>query len=387
MRVIPYGRQDIDEADIAAVVETLRSDYLTQGPAVPRFEEAVQEATGARHAVAVNSATSALHIGCLAAGLGPGDLLWTSPTSFVASANCALYCGADVDFVDIDPKTYNLSVPLLAEKLVQAEQVGRLPKIVVPVHLTGQPADLAEIRELSRRYGFVVMEDASHAIGATYRGTRIGDNSFSDLCVMSFHPVKIVTTGEGGLVTTQDDDLASRLRRLRTHGITRDPAEMHREPAGPWYYEQIDLGLNYRMTDIHAALGTSQMKRLGEFVKRRREIAARYDELLAGLPLVLPHQEPDRESAWHLYVVRLKRDEMKRSHREVFEFLRARGLGVNLHYMPIPGQPYYEQLGFRASEYPEAVRYGQEAISIPMYSAMSDEDQDAVIGALGEAVT
>ncbi|MBT9614054.1 MAG: UDP-4-amino-4,6-dideoxy-N-acetyl-beta-L-altrosamine transaminase [Burkholderiales bacterium] len=384
--MIPYGRQDVSEADIQAVVDVLRSDFLTQGPAVPAFEKAVASYCGAQHAVAVNSATGALHIACLALGVGPGDWVWTSPITFVASANCALYCGAQVDFVDIDPRTYNLSVERLAEKLAQAEQADRLPKVVIPVHLCGQSCDMAGIHALAQRYGFKIIEDASHAIGGRYRGEPIGNSRYSDITVFSFHPVKIITTAEGGMALTNDAELAKRMARLRTHGITRDVAEMTHAPDGPWYYQQIDLGYNYRMTDLQAALGVSQMQRLDEFVIKRHTIAQRYDELLADLPLVTPWQHPDSYSGLHLYVIRLKLAEIRKSHCEVFEALRAEGVGVNLHYIPVYRQPYYERLDFKAGHCPEAERYYAEAISLPMYPGLTDRQQDQVVSALRAVV-
>lgn len=385
MSMIPYGRQDISEADIQAVVNALRSDFLTQGPAVPAFEKAVAGYCGAQHAVAVNSATSALHIACLSLGVGPGDWVWTSPITFVASANCALYCGAQVDFVDIDPRTYNLSVARLAEKLVQAEKSGCLPKVVIPVHLCGQPCDMASIHALSQRYGFKIIEDASHAIGGKYQGEPIGNCRYSDIAVFSFHPVKIITTGEGGMALTNDAQLAKRMQMLRSHGITRDEADMTHAPDGPWYYQQIDLGFNYRMTDMQAALGLSQMQRLDEFVAKRHIIARKYDELRAGLPINTPWQHPDSYSGLHLYVIRLKTSEIRKTHREVFESLRAAGIGVNLHYIPVHRQPYYEQLGFKAGHCPVAEQYYAEAISLPMYPGLTEEQQEQVVHALDKA--
>jgi UDP-4-amino-4,6-dideoxy-N-acetyl-beta-L-altrosamine transaminase len=384
--VIPYGRQHITQADIDAVVEVLRSDFLTQGPAVPRFEQAVAGYCGAAHAVAVNSATSALHIACLALDLGPGDLLWTSPITFVASANCALYCGADVDFVDIDPRTYNLCPEALAQKLAAAEQAGRLPKIVVPVHLTGQSCDMAAIHALSQRYGFRIIEDASHAIGGRYRDQPVGNCRYSDITVFSFHPVKIITTAEGGMALTNDAELAARLEMLRSHGITRDAEKMTRAPDGPWYYEQQLLGFNYRLTDLQAALGLSQMARLDDYVARRHEIAARYDELLAELPVVTPWQHPDGYSAFHLYVIRVEDGGHKELRRQVFDGLRERDIGANVHYIPVHTQPYYQQLGFAPGDFPVAEAYYAEAISLPMYPTMSEADQDRVVAALREAL-
>lgn len=382
---IPYGRQDISEADIQAVVDVLRSDWLTQGPAVPRFEQAVENYCGAGHAVAMNSATSALHVACLALGLGPGDSLWTSPNTFVASANCALYCGARVDFVDIDPRTYNMSVAALEEKLLVAERDGKLPKIVVPVHFAGQSCEMIRIHVLAQRYGFSIIEDASHAIGGKYLGAPIGNCLYSDITIFSFHPVKIITTGEGGMALTNDHELADRMALLRSHGITRDPAQMTRESDGPWYYQQIALGYNYRMTDMQAALGVSQMSRLGEFVARRHTLAEKYDELLAGLPVVSPWQHPDAYSALHLYPIRLKLKEIKATHREVFEALRAEDIGVNLHYIPVHTQPYYQSRGFKAGDFPEAERYYAEVISLPMYPGLGEAQQNKVVAVIEKA--
>ena len=384
--MIPYGRQDIRQEDIDAVVEVLRSDFLTQGPRVPAFEAAVAERVGAAHGVATNSATSSLHVACLALGVGPGDLVWTSANTFLASANCARYCGADVDFVDIDPRTWNLSVDALRAKLEEAERAGRLPKVVIPVHLCGQACELAPIAELAERYGFRVLEDASHAIGGRYRDTPVGDCRYSDIAVFSFHPVKIITTAEGGLATTQDAGLAERMRLFRSHGMTRDPELMVGESPGPWYYEMVALGYNYRMTDLHAALGLSQLERLTEIVARRHEIARAYDEALAGLPLQLPWNHPDTYSALHLYPVRLRPDTCRRGHREVFVELRERGIGVNLHYIPVPTQPYYRDLGFRPGQFPEAERYHAEAISLPMYPTLTEGQQQEVVATLREVL-
>lgn len=384
--VIPYGRQDISEADIQAVVDVLRSDFLTQGPAVPAFEKAVADYCGAQHAVAVNSATSALHLACLALGVGPGDRVWTSPITFVASANCALYCGADVDFVDIDPRTYNLDARLLASKLAQAEQEDKLPKVVIPVHLCGQPCDMQAIDALARRYGFKIIEDASHAIGGSYQGEQIGSCRYSGITVFSFHPVKIITTAEGGMALTNDAVLAERMALLRSHGITRDPARMTRESEGPWYYQQLELGFNYRMTELQAALGLSQMQRLDAYVARRHELARRYDQLLVSLPVATPWQHPDSYSGLHLYVIRLRSGSTGKSQREVFEALRAAGIGVNLHYIPVHRQPYYERLGFKLGHCPEAEKYYAEAISLPLYPTLTEEQQDRVIAALQTAL-
>lgn len=383
-RVIPYGRQDINDEDVRAVVQVLRGDYLTQGPAVPAFEAAVAAHCGAAHAVAMNSATSALHAACLALGVGPGDLVWTSPITFVASANCARYCGADVDFVDIDPWSYNMSPARLAEKLEAAERTGRLPKVIIPVHLTGQSCDMAAIHALAQRYGVQVIEDASHAIGGRYQGRPVGCCAHSDITIFSFHPVKIITTAEGGMAVTNDPGLAQRLARLRSHGITREAGEMTHAPDGPWYYQQLELGFNYRMTDVQAALGASQMRRIEGFIDRRHAIAGRYDEAFAGLPLRTPWQHPDAHSAYHLYVIRLDLERAPIGHRALFEALRAKGILVNLHYIPVHLQPYYRALGFGPGMLPEAERYYAEAISLPMFSAMRDADADAVIAAVKE---
>lgn len=384
--MIPYGRQEITQADIDAVVAVLQSDFLTQGPMVPRFEQGVARHVGASYALAVNSATSALHIACLALGLGPGDYLWTTPITFVASANCGLYCGAQVDFVDIDPHTYNLCPQALAHKLEQAEREGCLPKVVVPVHLCGQPCDMQAIHALAQRYGFKVIEDASHAIGGKYRGEFIGNCRYSDITVFSFHPVKIITTAEGGMALTNDAELAERMALLRSHGITRDPALMTHEADGPWYYQQIDIGFNYRMTELQAALGISQLERLDQYVARRHQLAERYSGLLTGLPVTTPWQHSDGYSGLHLYVIRLQLDALQKSHRQVFESLRAQGVGVNLHYIPVHTQPYYQRMGFKQGDYPQAEGYYAEAISLPMFQTMSEEQQDSVIAALRKAL-
>jgi UDP-4-amino-4,6-dideoxy-N-acetyl-beta-L-altrosamine transaminase len=380
--MIPYGRQDISEDDIRAVTEVLRSDWLTQGPAIERFEQQVAQYCGARYAVAVSNATAALHIACLAAQLKPGGVLWTSPNTFVASANCALYCGASVDFVDIDPHTCNLSVDALERKLAQAQRDGVLPDVVVPVHFAGQSCDMARIHALARDYGFTVIEDASHAIGGRYRDTAVGSCAFSDMTVFSFHPVKIVTTGEGGMVLTNSPELVERLRLLRSHGITRDPALMEGEPAGAWDYQQVTLGFNYRMTDLQAALGVSQMRRLDAFVARRQQLADRYDSLLDGLGLVLPGRDAQASSAWHLYVVRVPGERAR-----VFDTLRGLGIGVNVHYIPVHTQPYYRRLGFRDGDYPAAEQYYRAAITLPLFAAMTEAQQDEVVAALKQALT
>jgi len=383
MSVIPYGRQEITQADIDAVAEALRSDYLTQGPVVPRYERAVADYCGAAHAVAVNSATSALHVACLALGLGSGDWLWTTPITFVASANCALYCGAQVDFVDIDPHTYNLSPDALEEKLKYAEHEGRLPKVVVPVHLCGQSCDMARIHELGRRYGFAIIEDASHAVGGRYKSAPVGNCRFSDITVFSFHPVKIITSAEGGMALTNDAVLAERMALARSHGVTRDPNLMTHEPDGPWYYQQVELGYNYRMTELQGALGLSQLDRLDAYVARRHTLALRYDNALASLPVTTPWQHPDCYSALHLYVLRIAQSARRLA---VFNMMREQGVGVNLHYIPVPSQPYYQRMGFRAGDFPKAEAYYAQAMSLPMYPTMSEEQQDHVIASLERAL-
>lgn len=377
--MIPYGRQNISQEDIDAVVEVLRSDFITQGPLVPEFEKVVAGYCGANYAVAANSATSALHIACLALGVGPGDLVWTSPITFVASANCARYCSADVDFVDIDPSTYNMSIDRLAAKLEHAKHAGRLPKVVIPVHLAGQSCDMEAIHALSVEYGFRIIEDASHAIGGSYKGKRIGGCQYSDITVFSFHPVKIITTSEGGMAVTNDPALVKHMARLRSHGITRYPAEMTHPPDGAWYYQQIELGFNYRMTDIQAALGISQMRRLDDFVMQRHAIASRYEALLKDTPVTRPWQHPDTHSAYHLYIVRLKAGLMKQGHREVFERMRVSGIGVNLHYIPVYRQPYYERMGFKTEDFPQAELYYAEAITLPIYPGLTSDQQGEVV--------
>ena len=377
--MIPYGRQSLDQADIEAVVEVLESDWLTQGPTLARFEVAMAERCEAAFAVAVCNATAALHIACLAADLGPGDRLWTTPNTFLASANCGRYCGADVDFVDIDPLTWNLDAQALACKLENAERAGLLPKVVVAVAFSGQSCDMRAIAALAERYAFTLIEDASHAVGARYAGRPVGCGEFAAMTVFSFHPVKIITTGEGGMVLTNRPELAERLGRLRSHGMTRDPAQMDEPSHGPWYYQQVELGFNYRMTDIQAALGLSQLGKLEGFIARRRALVARYQAAFAGLPLTLPGLQAEAESAWHLYVVRLQTEHIESTHREVFEALRAAGIGVNLHYIPVHLQPYYRELGFKPGDFPEAERYYAQAISLPVFPAMSDAQQDYVI--------
>ena len=383
--MIPYGRQTISEADIAAVVRVLQSDYLTQGSQVPAFESSLKNYCGAAHAVAVCNATAALHIACQALGLGKGDILWTTPITFVASANCALYCGATVDFVDIDPHTLNLSIPRLAEKLAAAQVSGCLPKIVIPVHLCGEPCDMAALHQLSQQYGFKIIEDASHAVGASYQGGKVGNCRYSDITVFSFHPVKIITTAEGGACLTNSPELANTLARLRSHGITRNPDEMTHEADGAWFYQQIELGYNYRMTELQAALGVSQMTRLDEFVARRHALAERYDALLADLPLTLPHRNPNNRSALHLYPVQVQPENGK-TRQQVFDYLRVHGIGANVHYIPVHTQPYYRQrFGFAHGDFPAAEAYYARAISLPLYFSLSEDEQDSVVATLKQA--
>ena len=384
--MIPYGRQSISQADISNVVEVLQSDYLTQGPIVPQFEEKVCRLVGARYAVALNSATSALHVACLALGLEEGDYLWTSAITFVASANCGLYCGANVDFVDINPLTFNICPVALEKKLREAKSSGVLPKVVVVVHLCGQPADLFAIHELSKEYGFKIIEDASHAIGAHYRETSIGDCRYSDAAVFSFHPVKIVTTGEGGVATTNDALVAEKMSRLRTHGITRDAGNMSGEPEGPWYYEQIDLGFNYRMTDLAAALGISQLDRLQEFISARHRVADRYEGLLKGLPVHTPWVSPDCFSSYHLYVINVEGHDVVQTRLATFQKLRAAGVAVNIHYIPVYRQPIYKKMGFQDGYCPNAEAYYASAISLPIFPGLTIEDQDFVAQSLRTAL-
>lgn len=387
--MIPYGRQDISQADIDTVVDVLKSDFLTQGPLVGRFEAAVASYCTVPFAVASNSATSALHIACRALDLGPGDILWTSPTTFVASANCALYCGAEVDFVDIDPQTYNMSVACLADKLDRAEKAGKLPKIVVPVHLCGQPCDMPAIKALAGRYGFKVIEDASHAVGARYLSgpgegfLPVGDCRYSDITVFSFHPVKIVTTGEGGMAMTRDPALAERLQRLRSHGITSNRSQMIAMPEDEiWNYQQVLLGYNYRLTDIQAALGLSQMTRIDDLIRRRHEIADRYDREFSSLPILTPWQSPDICSSYHLYVIRVSATNGGKTQRQAYDELQAKGVNVNLHYIPVYRQPFFQAMGFERGYCPEAEAYFTQALSIPMYPTLTDDEQSHVISVL-----
>jgi dTDP-4-amino-4,6-dideoxygalactose transaminase len=418
--MIPYGRQDISQVDIDAVLEVLRSDWLTQGPMVPRFEEAVANYVGAQHAVAVNSATGALHIACLALGVGPGDWVWTSPNTFVASANCALYCGAKVDFVDIDPRTYNMSPERLAEKLERARAENRLPKAVIPVHFAGQPCDMLAIRKLSQEYGFKIIEDASHAIGASYSTfiasgetssvteshdnqtfiarreaawrssdqVMVGSCTHSHVTVFSFHPVKIITTGEGGMALTNDPDLAEKLSRLRAHGITSKPEFMQsRVPEEIWNYQQTDLGFNYRMSDIQAAMGLSQLVRLDEFVSNRREIAVKYDRAFTNLSITTPWQDPRMQSSYHLYPILIEHGRCGRGQREVYQAMRQAGVLVNLHYIPVHRQPYYERMGFEQGYCPNAEHYHRTEISLPMYSSLTSDQQYKVVTTLRDVLS
>ena len=381
--MIPYGRQDITLADIAAVEQVLHSDFLTQGSAVPRFEQAIASYCSASYAVAVNSATSALHIACLALDLGSNDILWTVPNTFVASANCGRYCGANVDFVDIDPETYNLCAVALEAKLKKASKTGKLPKIVIPVHFAGQSCDMLAIAKLSDQYGFRIIEDASHAIGANGDDGKVGNCKYSDITVFSFHPVKIITTAEGGLATTNDSQLFERMSRLRSHGITRDVAQMQDSPDGAWSYQQIELGYNYRMTDIQAALGASQMQRLDDYIARRHTLAQRYDEELKSLALKLPKRISTRYSALHLYPVQVN-DSITR--KRVFNALRHADIGVNVHYIPVHRQPYYQNLGFKKADFPIAEAYYDRAISLPMYPTLNKTEQDKVMMTLKQAL-
>ena len=376
--MIPYGRQDISQQDINVVLEVLQSDFLTQGPKVPAFEQTIAKHVNVKHALAVNSATSALHIACLALELGQGDWLWTTPITFVASANCGLYCGAQVDFVDIDPATYNLCPKALEVKLIEAERNGKLPKVLVAVHLCGQPCDMQAIHALAQKYNFSVIEDASHAIGGKYQNEFIGNCHYSDITVFSFHPVKIITTAEGGMALTNDDLLAEKMSLYRSHGVTRDTSLMTHDPDGPWYYQQVELGYNYRMTELQAALGISQMQRLDKFVAQRHVLAQCYNDLLSDLPLTLPWQHPDSYSGLHLYVVRLRLDQINKTHLQVFEELREAGIGVNLHYIPVHLQPYYQKMGFNKGDLPQAELYYDEAISLPMFSTLTKDQQDEV---------
>lgn len=385
MSIIPYSCQSIEDADVEAVTRALRSEFLTQGPAVAAFEREFAEYHEVTHAVAVSNATAGLHIACLALGVGPGDRVWTSPNSFVASANCALYCGASVDFVDIDPVTRNLSLAALRAKLESASVEGKLPKVLIPVDFAGFPCDLREMRALADQYRFSILQDASHATGAIYLGHPVG-SAFAHASVFSFHAVKIVTTAEGGLVTTTDPTIASRLRALRSHGMTREPSEMTRAPDGPWFYEQHCLGFNYRLTDIQAALGSAQLRRLPEMRALRTELAERYHRLLQNLPVKLPTFSDDRASAWHLYVIEIDAARCAATRRRVFEALREAGIGVNVHYIPIHTQPYYQRLGFRRGDFPAAETYYAQALSLPLFPALTQQQQTYVVDSLARAL-
>jgi len=380
--MIPYGKQDINQADIDSVISVLQSDFLTQGPQVPLFEKVVSDYCNAEYGVAVNSATSALHIACLALGLGKGDYLWTSPNTFVASANCGLYCGAKVDFIDIDPLTYNLSPEELEKKLIQAKKDNKLPKVVIPVHFAGQSCSMKKIYSLGQEYGFKIIEDASHAIGGKYLNSPIGGCQYSDITVFSFHPVKIVTTAEGGVATTNNKNLLDRMRLFRSHGVTRDLDLNIRETEGDWYYQQVEMGFNYRMTELQAALGVSQMQRLDEFVVLRHKYRDRYDELLKNLPIIVPYQDLDNYSALHLYPIKIQTDKIKTTRKEIFEALRKNDIGVNVHYIPLHTQPYYEDMGFKKGDFPNTENYYENAISLPLFHAMTFEQQDQVVAAL-----
>jgi UDP-4-amino-4,6-dideoxy-N-acetyl-beta-L-altrosamine transaminase len=380
--MIPYGRQEISEEDVNAVTEALRSDFLTQGPQLPLFEKIVAEYCGAKYGVAVNSATSALHIACLALELGEGDWLWTSPNSFVASANCGIYCGAKVDFVDIDKETYNLCAEELEKKLIQAKHENKLPKVLVTVHFAGQSCDMKKIHKLSKEYGFFIIEDASHSIGGKYLAKSIGGCQYSSITVFSFHPVKIITTAEGGLATTNSKKLAEKMNLFRSHGVTRDQSLIKKRNEGPWYYQQIDLGFNYRMTELQAALGISQMKKLDEFVLKRHILQEKYDILFASLPIIRPYQNQDSYSALHLYPIQIDLDNNTKSRKQIFIELREKGIGVNVHYIPIHTQPYYKNLGFKEGDFPNSEYYYSRAISLPLFHAMSLNQQDEVFNAL-----
>ena len=382
---IPYGKQDISEDDIASVIAVLRSDFLTQGPKVPEFEKKVAEYSGAKFGIAVNSATSALHIACLALGVKKGDIVWTTPITFVASANAAFYCGADIDFVDIDPRTYNLSVKALRTKLEAAKKTGQLPKVVIPVHFAGQPCDMQEIHALGKEYKFQIIEDASHAIGAEYLNEKVGSCKYSDICIFSFHPVKIITTAEGGMALTNHEILVRKMNLFRSHGITRETSQMLEESHGPWYYQQIELGFNYRMTELQAALGISQMNRLEQFIQERRRLAKEYDSLLSSLPIQLPYQQPYSASAYHLYPIWIDQKALGMSRKSVFENLRAQNIGVNVHYIPVHLQPYYQKMGFKTGQFPEAEKYYSGAISIPLYVGLGS-NISRVVEAIADSI-
>lgn len=382
--MIPYGHQDINAEDVKAVTAVLQSDWLTQGPMVEKFETEIANYCKAKYGIAVCNGTAALHLACLALNIGPGDLVWTSPNTFVASANCALYCGAEVDFVDIDERTYNMNVAQLKSKLAVAKQNNKLPKLVIPVHFAGQPCDMQAIKKLADQYSFYIIEDASHAVGGEYNKTKIGSCTHSDMTVFSFHPVKIITTGEGGMIMTNQTELQAKIRQLLTHGITKNSKLMQNQSEGDWYYEQQDLGYNYRITDIQCALGLSQFKRLDDFVKNRRELKARYDAGLKDLPLILPYEAEYSYSPYHLYVIQLQLDKINKNRKQVFNELRQAGIGVHVHYIPVHTQPYYQKLGFNKGDFPVAEQYYQAAITLPLYYGLTEKNQDYIIKTLHE---
>jgi UDP-4-amino-4,6-dideoxy-N-acetyl-beta-L-altrosamine transaminase len=384
--MIPYGKHDISKEDIDAVIHVLKSDFITQGPTVEKFERVVSEFCKANYGIATNSATSALHIACLSIGLGKGDYLWTSTITFVASANCGLYCNANIDFVDIDPKTYNISSKALEEKLIQARQDNKLPKVVIPVHFAGQPCEMKKIYQLSQEYGFKIIEDASHSIGGEYKGQPVGNCKYSDITIFSFHPVKIITTGEGGMALTNSATLAKKMLLLRSHGVTRDQELIANENEGPWFYQQIELGYNYRMTDIQAALGISQMKRLNEFINNRHKIKQRYDKKLSNMPVVIPYQSENSYSALHLYPIQIRCNSLKKTHEQIFKEMRENNIGVNLHYIPVHTQPYYQNMGFKKGDYPNAEHYYSRAMSLPIFNTMTTMQQDEVIAVLAKVL-
>lgn len=380
--MIPYGKQEITQSDIDSVVEVLKSDFLTQGPVVPVFEEHIKNFCGSKYAVATNSATSSLHSACHALGVSKGDIVWTSANTFVASSNCAIYCGATVDFIDIDPRSFNICLNKLESKLILAKKSGKLPKVVIPVHLTGQSCDMKKIYELSLTYSFKIIEDASHSIGSKYLDKYVGSCDYSDITIFSFHPVKIITTGEGGVATTNDENLAEKLNLFRSHGITRDSELMRKHPDGPWYYEQIDIGYNYRMTELQAALGISQLERIESMISKRHLIANEYDKKLSNLPLRVPWQDKKSHSSYHLYVIRLNLNQINISHRDFFIEMRNEDILVNLHYIPVYFHPYYKKLGFKEGHCPEAEKYYADAVSIPMFPTLTDKDQNKVINTI-----
>ena len=385
-KIIPYGKQSISEKDIDAVISVLKSDFITQGPVVPQFEKALADYCGAKHAFAVCNATSALHLACRCLGVGPGDRVWTSPNTFVASANCVLYCGATIDFIDIDPKTYNISIESLQEKLEISAKKNELPKVIIPVHFSGQSCDMEQIKLLSNQYGFSIIEDASHAIGGSYLDEKIGSCRYSDITIFSFHPVKIITTGEGGMLLTNNPEIAEKIYLLRNHGITRKKKDLTKVIAGEWYYEQIELGFNYRMTDMQAALGLSQLKKLDDFVNKRRKLAEIYMKELKSLPLQLPWQSRKSKSSWHLFVVCLHTEKMEKTKSKIFSELRENGIGVNVHYIPVHTQPYYQRLGFKWGDFPSSEVYYERAITIPLFPEMNESHIKYIKTVLKQAI-